>query len=74
MERTLEKPKKQQQQKPKDEFIRSKQGVERYNMSRNTFNRIASEAGALYKIRGVNLVNVRIFEEYLETFRCPSDF
>lgn len=71
MERTIDRSRKTQ---PKDEFIRSKQGVERYNMSRNTFYKIAAEAGALYKIRGVNLVNVRIFEEYLENFRCPSDF
>lgn len=74
MERTNSRSRGNKKQQPRDEFIRSKQGVERYNMSRNTFNKIAAEAGALYKIRGVNLVNVRIFKEYLETFRCPSDY
>ncbi len=71
MERAIDRNKKTQN---KDVFIRSKQGVERYNMSRNTFFKLAAEAGALYKIRGVNLVNVKVFEEYLETFRCSSDF
>lgn len=39
-------------------------GFERY-----TFEQLAKEAGAIYKIRRVVLVNLDIFDEYLDTFR-----
>lgn len=61
------------EKKQREEYIRSKQGTERYNMSRNTFLKIASDAGALYKVRGVCLVKVSAFEEYLETFQTTED-
>jgi len=54
---------------PKVTFLRPKQGVERYNMSRNTFTKLALEAGALYKINSTILINAEAFEEYLENFR-----
>ena len=60
-------------QKPVTKYIRCKQGTERYNMSRNTFMKIASDAGALYKVGGVCLVKVIVFEEYLEHFQYVDD-
>jgi len=31
--------------------------------------KLAAEARAVYKINRISLVNVKLFEEYLETFR-----
>ena len=33
----------------KADYLRPKQGAEMYNMSRNTFTKLALETGALYK-------------------------
>ena len=53
----------------KKNFIRYDEGAERYSMSKNSFMKLAQEAGAVYKINCIALVNVKIFEEYLESFR-----
>ena len=45
------------------------EGAELYSMGLHTFEELAREAGAIYKIRRVVLVNLEIFEEYLDTFR-----
>ena len=50
----------------KKDFIRYDEGAERYSMSKHSFMKLAQEAHAVYKI---TLVNVPIFEEYLESFR-----
>ena len=39
------------------------------SMGLHTFEQLAKEAGAIYKIRRVVLVNLDIFDEYLDTFR-----
>ena len=52
----------------KDEYIGSKTGAKRYHMSPTTFAKIATEAGALLIIRGKRVVNVRILDEYIESF------
>ncbi len=51
------------------DFIRYDEGAERYSMSKNSFMKLAQEAHAVYKINRITLVNVQIFEEYLESFR-----
>ena len=43
----------------KKRFVRYQEGAEQ----------LAKEAGAIYKIRRVVLVNLDIFDEYLDTFR-----
>ena len=53
-------------------FIRCKQGVELYNMSRPQFVKLAIEAGAAYKINSMILVDKNIFEQYLDTFKIPA--
>ena len=53
----------------KKNFIRYDEGAERYSMSKNSFMKLAQEARAVYKINRIALVNVKIFEEYLESFR-----
>lgn len=50
-------------------FVRYDEGAELYSMCRNTFIKLANDAHAVYKVNRLVLVNVKIFEEYLETFR-----
>lgn len=42
-----------------------------YGVSRSTIERIARDAGAIYKIHNTVLINCQILEEYLET--CKLD-
>lgn len=66
-------PKKEQrEEKKRKEWIRAKEGVEIYSMSRPKLVRLAREAGAVYKIDGTLLINARKLEEYLEMFRIPE--
>ena len=51
-------------------FIRYDEGAERYSMSKQSFMKLAQDARAVYKINRITLVNVKIFEEYLESFRA----
>ena len=53
----------------KKDFIRYDEGAERYSMSKHSLMKLAQEAHAVYKINRITLVNVPIFEEYLESFR-----
>lgn len=50
-------------------YVRYDEGAERYSMSRNTFIKLATDAHAIYKVNRLVLVNTKIFEDYLETFR-----
>ena len=51
-------------------FIRYDECAERYSMSKHSFMKLAQDARAVYKINRITLVNVKIFEEYLESFRA----
>ena len=53
-------------------FVRYKTGAELYDMSQSSFEDLAEEAGAKYKIGKMVLVNCEVFEEYLETFRMKN--
>lgn len=53
-------------------YIRPKQGVEIYNMSRTQFVKLAAESGGLYRIGTLILVERDTFERYLESFRIPA--
>lgn len=50
-------------------FIRYKEGAEIYGMSESSFQRLAKEACATYKLNKTVLVNTEILEGYLEQFR-----
>ena len=50
-------------------FVRYKEGAERYSIGLSKFQELAREAGAVYKIDKIALVNCDIFEKFLETFR-----
>lgn len=56
--------------KKKDKvYVRYDEGAEMYSMCKHSFMKLAAEAHAVYKINRLTLVNRKIFEEYLETFR-----
>ena len=59
----------QQAQKKAKKFIRYKEGAELYSMSQSKFERLAKDAGAIYKVNKLVLVNMDILDEYLESFR-----
>lgn len=53
-------------------FVRYKEGAELYSMCQSKFEKMAKDAGAIYKLNKLVLVNCDIFEEYLETFRIKE--
>ena len=53
-------------------LVRYKEGVELYSMCQSKFEDMAKEAGAIYKLNKLVLVNCDVFEEYLETFRIKE--
>ena len=50
-------------------FVRYEEGAELYSMGVNTFRQLAKEAGAVYKIKNIALVNLDVIEDYLEAFK-----
>lgn len=50
-------------------FRRYKDGAQYYGFSQSIFERLAKDAGAIYKVNKIALVNCEIFEKYLENFR-----
>ena len=53
----------------KKRFFRYKDGAKHYSMSQSTFEKLAKDAGAVYKYGGSVLVNSDIVDEYLELFK-----
>ena len=53
-------------------FVRYKEGAQLYSMSQSKFERLAKDANATYKVDKLVLVNCELFEQYLETFRVPT--
>ena len=53
----------------KKKYVRYQEGAELYSMGINTFREIARDAKATVRIKGIVLVNIEIFEEYLELFK-----
>ena len=50
-------------------FVRYQEGAERYSLGLTKFKELTIDAGAVYKVGKVALVNCEIFEQYLELFR-----
>lgn len=50
-------------------FVRYEEGAKLYSMGFNTFQQLAKDAGAVYHVKRVVLVNLDIIDEYLEAFR-----
>ena len=53
----------------KKRLVRYKEGAEMYSMGMNKFQTLAKDAGAILKIDRKVLVDLDIFDQYLETFR-----
>lgn len=53
-------------------FIRYKEGAELYSMGLSKFQEIAKQAGAIYKINQMVLVNTEILDTYLEQFKVEE--
>lgn len=53
----------------KKRLVRYKEGAEMYSMGMNKFQTLAKYAGAILKIDRMVLVDLDIFDQYLETFR-----
>ena len=52
-----------------DPFVTYEEGAKYFRLGLNTFQDMAYRAGACYKHHRRVIVNLRIFREYLETFR-----
>lgn len=64
---------KQEKHDPRQKFMRVKDACEAYHMSRPKIMEEALSAGALYRLNKTILINVKIFDEYLETYRIPGE-
>ena len=53
----------------KKRLVRYKEGAEMYSRGMNKFQTLAKDAGAILKIDRMVLVDLDIFDQYLETFR-----
>lgn len=53
----------------KKRLVRYKEGAEMYSMGMNKFQTLAKDAGAVLKIGRMVLVDLDVFERYLESFR-----
>lgn len=54
-------------------FIRPDEGIKMYRMSRSTLLKLSREAGALFKIGRMCLIEMADFNVYLEKFKVPID-
>ena len=50
-------------------YIRFKDGPRMYNISKNTFMKLAEDAKAVHRFGKVAMVNVAEFDEYLDAYR-----
>lgn len=50
-------------------YFRLQECAELYSIGLNKTRELAEEAEAIYKVDAVVLVNIELFEKYLETFR-----
>lgn len=56
----------------KKKFVRYKEGAEIYSIGQTTFEKLAKEAKAVYKVGKMVLVSCEVFEKYLESFRLED--
>ena len=53
-------------------FVRYAEGAELYSIGMTKFQEMAKECGAIYNVNKIVLVNLDIFDEYLESFRLSD--
>ena len=49
--------------------MRYEEGAKLYSMGLHTFQELAKEAGAIYHVKRIVLVNTELIDEFLETFK-----
>ena len=49
-------------------FVRYEEGAKLYSMGLHTFQDLAKEAGAIYHVKRIVLVNTELIDQFLETF------
>lgn len=55
-------------------FVRYDEGAAIYSMGVNTFRQLARDAGAVYHVKGIVLVNTELVDQFLENFRDEYDY
>ena len=77
MEITEKKPEKENQEiygQLQKKFVSVSEGAALYSMGATNFRNLAEKAGAMYKVGEKRiLVNIQIFEEYLEQCRVKPE-
>ena len=53
-------------------FVRYDEGAKMYSMGLHTFQELAKDAGAIYRVKRIVLVNTELIDEYMETFHEMS--
>lgn len=53
-------------------YVNASEGAIIYAMSKTHLMTLVNEAGALYKVGNLALINTEVFEQYLEQFREPA--
>ena len=53
----------------KKKFVRYDEGAKLYSMGLHTFQDLAKEAGAIYHVKRIVLVNTELIDQFLETFK-----
>ena len=54
-------------------FVRYPEGAEMYSMSLSKFQQLAKDAKACYKMNRLEIVNLDILNEYLETIHIEEE-
>ena len=49
-------------------FVRYDEGAKMYSMGLHTFQELAKDVGAIYRVKRIVLVNTELIDEYMETF------
>ena len=50
-------------------FVSYEEGAKLYSMGLHTFQDLAKEAGAIYHVKRIVLVNTELIDQFLETFK-----
>lgn len=53
-------------------YVNATEGSIIYSLGKTRFMALAKEAGAIYKVGASALVNIEVFEQYLEQFLEPA--
>lgn len=49
-------------------YVKYDEGARLYSMGRNSFIKLAKEARAIYKVKGIALVNIQKVNHYIEEY------